>query len=60
MFPLSGDLAPRDREMIENLFKTTGAIVMGRRSFAVGEGPWGENPPFHMPVMNDNINSRYR
>ncbi len=46
--------------MIENLFKTTGAIVMGRRSFAVGEGPWGENPPFHMPVMNDNINSRYR
>lgn len=51
MFPLSGDLAPRDREMIENLFKTTGAIVMGRRSFAVGEGPWGENPPFHMPVF---------
>jgi hypothetical protein len=29
MFPLSGDLAPRDREMIENLFKTTGAIVKG-------------------------------
>jgi dihydrofolate reductase len=24
---------------------------MGRRMFALGEGPWGDDPPFHMPVF---------
>jgi dihydrofolate reductase len=33
------------------LFQGTGAVVMGRRMFDVGLEPWGENPPFHMPVF---------
>ncbi|MDQ3692081.1 MAG: dihydrofolate reductase family protein [Chloroflexota bacterium] len=32
-------------------FQTTGAIVMGRRTFDLGVGPWGENPPFHAPCF---------
>ena len=28
-----------------------GAIVMGRRMFDHGEGPWGDEPPFHKPVF---------
>lgn len=51
MFPPSGDLAPRDREVVGNLFKTSGAMVMGRRSFTVREELWGKNPPFHVPVF---------
>lgn len=52
MFPPSGDPNPGDREVYENLFSTCGAIVMGRRSFAVVEEIWGENPLFHhLPVF---------
>jgi dihydrofolate reductase len=28
-----------------------GAAVMGRRVFDNGVEPWGENPPFHVPVF---------
>lgn len=28
-----------------------GAVLMGRRMFDVGEGPWGDDPPFRMPVF---------
>jgi dihydrofolate reductase len=28
-----------------------GAAVMGRRVFDNGVAPWGENPPFHVPVF---------
>ena len=51
MFPPSGSPTEKDRELIEEWFKKLGAVVMGKRSFAVGEEPWGENPPFHMPVF---------
>ncbi|WLW55457.1 dihydrofolate reductase family protein [Streptomyces sp. YU58] len=27
-----------------------GAVVMGHGMYITGETPWGENPPFHMPV----------
>jgi dihydrofolate reductase len=30
---------------------TVGAIVMGRRMFDLGEGPWGDDPPFRVPVF---------
>ena len=33
------------------LFEHSGAVVVGRRMFDLGEEPWGENPPFHMPVF---------
>jgi dihydrofolate reductase len=28
----------------EAAFRTTGSVVMGRRTFEVGEGPWGPTP----------------
>jgi dihydrofolate reductase len=34
-----------------NLLKRSGAIVVGRRMFDVGEEPWGDEPPFHQPVF---------
>jgi dihydrofolate reductase len=35
----------------EAYFKTTGGIVIGRRTFEVGVGPWGDNPTFHAPCF---------
>jgi dihydrofolate reductase len=37
--------------LVNRLFKTTGALVMGRRMFEVGVEPWGDNPVFHAPVF---------
>jgi dihydrofolate reductase len=42
---------PADRAAAERLFATTGAIVIGRRMFDVGIGPWGEDGAFGMPVF---------
>jgi dihydrofolate reductase len=38
-------------ELLEESFARTGAIVMGRRMFDHAEGPWGDEPPFHLPVF---------
>jgi dihydrofolate reductase len=46
-FKLSGTNA----EVLDDYFGTTGAFVMGRRWFDIGERPWGDNPPFHVPVF---------
>jgi dihydrofolate reductase len=35
----------------DEIFRTSAAIVMGRRMFDVGVEPWGDDPPFHMPVF---------
>jgi dihydrofolate reductase len=43
--------AGANTEVLDEWFKTTGAVVMGRRWFDLGERPWGDNPPFHMPVF---------
>jgi dihydrofolate reductase len=49
--------SPRDsasgsnRAVIDELFNTTGAVVMGRRTFDSGEEPWGDEPPFQMPCF---------
>jgi len=40
-----------NREVMDESFKTLGAVIMGRRWFDIGEGPWGENPPFHVPCF---------
>jgi dihydrofolate reductase len=60
-----GGTTGADSEMVEEQFRSVGAVVMGRRMFG-GEGPWGEDPvwgdepwegwwgdepPFHMPVF---------
>ena len=38
-------------EVLDDLFGSTGAVVVGRRTFDLGETPWGDNPPFHRPVF---------
>lgn len=57
----SGGEANADSELFEEYFRTTGAVVMGRRMFSGGEGRWeddpradgwwGGDPPFHVPVF---------
>jgi dihydrofolate reductase len=38
-------------EIVRERFKNVGAVVIGRRMFNLGEEPWGDDPPFHMPVF---------
>ena len=45
-----GETGP-DADVMEEMFATTGAIVIGKRMFSFAEGPWGDDPPFHMPVF---------
>ena len=48
---ITGGETGTDAQVLEESFKNTGAIVMGRRMFDLAEGPWGDNPPFHIPVF---------
>ncbi len=40
-----------DAEVLDEVYATAGALLIGRRMFDVGVGPWGDPPPFHMPVF---------
>jgi len=50
-----------DGELVRASVRRTGAVIMGRRMFSGGSGPWesdpnadawwGDNPPFHVPVF---------
>lgn len=50
-----------DSEVVAESVARQGALLMGRRMFSGGEGPWeadpnaggwwGDDPPFHMPVF---------
>jgi dihydrofolate reductase len=51
MHGLEGGRAGRDAEIVEEAFRDVGAVVMGRRMFDEGVEPWGDNPPFHVPVF---------
>lgn len=48
---LPGGKTNRDAEVLDEAFKASGAVVLGKRMFDCGEGPWGDNPPFHAPVF---------
>jgi dihydrofolate reductase len=58
---LSGGEKNRDAEIVEESLAETGAVVMGRRMFSGGQGPWegdpradgwwGDEPPFRVPVF---------
>jgi dihydrofolate reductase len=58
---LEGGERNTDSEVIEESLAATGAVVMGRRMFSGGEGPWegdanadawwGDEPPFRVPVF---------
>jgi dihydrofolate reductase len=55
-----GETGPADDLFAEGI-RATGAVIMGRRMFSGGEGPWeddpkadgwwGDDPPFHKPVF---------
>lgn len=38
-------------EQLDEAYANTGAMIIGRRMFDIAEGPWGNEPPFHMPVF---------
>jgi dihydrofolate reductase len=48
---LGGGQTNKDDEELRERFAPTGAVVMGRRMFDEGEEPWGDTPPFRMPVF---------
>ena len=41
----------RDNDIARETFERTGASVMGRRMFDLGEHAWPEEAPFHTPVF---------
>ncbi len=40
-----------DAEIIAEIHRTIGAVVLGRHTFDLGEGPWGDEPPFPVPCF---------
>jgi dihydrofolate reductase len=40
-----------DAEVVDEVYATTGAILIGRSMFDLGFEPWGDPPPFGMPVF---------
>jgi dihydrofolate reductase len=48
---LFGARSAVDAEIIADMHRTIGAVVLGRRTFDVGEGPWGDAPPFPVPCF---------
>ncbi|MCP9488190.1 MAG: dihydrofolate reductase family protein [Gaiellaceae bacterium MAG52_C11] len=40
-----------DIAIVAELYASTGAVLMGKRMFDVGFEPWGDPPPFGMPVF---------
>jgi len=58
---LDGGETNASSSVVEEKITRTGAVVMGRRMFSNGEGPWeddpkaegwwGDDPPFHVPVF---------
>ena len=40
-----------DVAILHEIYASTGAVVLGKRMFDVGFEPWGDPPPFGMPVF---------
>ena len=40
-----------DAEIVDERYASTGAVLIGRRMFDAGFEPWGDPPPFGMPVF---------
>jgi dihydrofolate reductase len=39
-----------DTAIVDEIYASTGAVLIGKRMFDVGFEPWGDPPPFGMPV----------
>jgi dihydrofolate reductase len=56
---LEGGERNADAGVVDEIFQGVGARIMGRKMFGGGDGPWdetwtgwwGEDPPFHAPVL---------
>ncbi|HEY0738634.1 MAG TPA: dihydrofolate reductase family protein [Herpetosiphonaceae bacterium] len=48
---LEGGETNADDAVMAETWQNLGAVVMGRRMFDHGEEPWGDTPPFHVPVF---------
>jgi dihydrofolate reductase len=58
---MEGGATTADSEVLEESVNAQGAVIMGRRMFSGGAGPWeddpnsdgwwGDDPPFHVPVF---------
>ena len=40
-----------DAAILDEIYASNGAVIIGKRMFDVGFEPWGDPPPFHMPVF---------
>ena len=40
-----------DASIVDERYASTGAVIVGKRMFDVGFEPWGDPPPFGMPVF---------
>jgi dihydrofolate reductase len=40
-----------DAEIVDETYARAGAVLIGKRMFDVGVEPWGDPPPFGMPVF---------
>jgi dihydrofolate reductase len=40
-----------DAAIVDEIYESTGAVLIGKRMFDVGIEPWGDPPPFGMPVF---------
>jgi dihydrofolate reductase len=40
-----------DAKIVDERYASTGAVLMGKRMFDAGFEPWGDPPPFGMPVF---------
>ena len=48
---LEGGESNADADAIDEVFANLGAVIMGKTMFVTGEDPWGDEPPFHVPVF---------
>jgi len=58
---MAGGETGQDDDVMKETTANTGAVIMGRKMFSGGEGPWesdpnpdawwGDTPPFHCPVF---------
>jgi dihydrofolate reductase len=55
---IAGGKTGTDSDVIDESVSRAGSVLMGRRMFDLGVGPWGDNPPFHMPVFVVTHNPR--
>ncbi|KOG33249.1 dihydrofolate reductase family protein [Streptomyces resistomycificus] len=47
---LEGGRGGPEDELLADWIARPGAVVMGHGMYVTGELPWGDDPPFHMPV----------